>query len=228
MGVWKRVKTQAEEGVGLRALAPYLWALSPGEHQSTGTGFPRAAARPPPAAPTGRGGCSRAGARRQERLFSGPCYSGPLRWWWLLLPKLLQHLQQPAAVKVSLSGGCACWDCGTLASRSSASEPGRARGKGRERAGASRKRGGGAGARGDSGGARLAKPQMPARTARPTVRGLNTGRGRAGRAGASGVRARSDEAQPAATGGRCGSHGAGRGGAGRSGTLKAALRQRWA
>lgn len=90
---------------------------------------------------------------------------------------------QTTDVKLSLSRSCSRVEDRRVVSRWGASEPGRAEGGGRERAGASGARGGGTGERGDGRDARLATQQKPALTARPTVGGLNTARGRAGRVG---------------------------------------------
>lgn len=111
---------------------------------------------------------------------------------------------QPAAAKSSLSRSRARLDgraCSPLAPvRESPREPAREeRGESRRRRGGE----GGAGRSEDGGDAGLAKQEMPARTPTPTAPGLNTAReGRAGREGASEVRARSDAAQSAAAGGR--------------------------
>ena len=103
-----------------------------------------------------------------------------------LLPAMLPQISlavalaaaptQPASVKSSLSRSCARLD-GQACSRLL---PVRVSPREREEEGGESRRllggAGGAGGRRDGGDARLAKREMPARTARPRARGLNTGR----------------------------------------------------
>ena len=155
-GIWEQAGAPAK---------PYLWALSPGERRSTGTGSP-AAARPLLAAPAGTGGRSRARARRQGRRFSGPCHSGPPGPWFSRL-KPLPHLPNlpplrclPARAVPRVDGwacGLSLWDARAWVSRrrSSTGENWRERDRGRGPRWERRR-----------GGARLAKQEMRARRRR--------------------------------------------------------------